>query len=257
MFRVLIVEDEHIIRKGLVYGFDYQAMGCVVIGEASNGQMGIEKIKQLKPDIVITDINMPIMDAFQMLEGTRDYTYSTIVVSGYNDFSNAQRAIKYGVSEFIVKPIDGEQFEEAIERAKQQARVKQYYLEEQKKNQEVTAVQLLEKEFTASENDIVKQMIAYVEANYSERFVFQDVACEVGYSPTLLQNHFKKYMNTTFNDYVNRYRIQKATELLKEKKLKLYEIAEHCGFSDYKYFNKVFKKYISVSPKEFLELLEV
>lgn len=224
MFRVLIVEDEHIIRKDLVYVFDYQTMGCVVVGEASNCQMGIEKIKLLNPDIVVTDINMPILDAFQMLEGTRDYTYSTIIVFGYSKFSNAQHAMKYGVSEFIVKPIDGDQFAEALERAKQQSRVKRYYLEEQKKKKGVTAVQLIEKEFTVSKNEIVKQMVAYVEENYSERFVLQDVASVVRYSPTLLQTHFKKYMNTTFNDYVNRYRIQIATELLKEKELKIYEM---------------------------------
>lgn len=257
MFRVLIVEDEAIIRKGLVYGFNYPEADCVIVGEAANGKIGIEKIKELNPDIVITDINMPIMDAFQMLEATVDYTYSTIIISGYNEFSNAQRAIKYGVSEFIVKPIDMEQFAEALERAKQQSRMNQYYLEEQRKSEDITSIDLIKKEFTANDSEIIKQMILYVENNYSERFVFQDVADEVGYSPSLLQNHFKKYMNTTFNDYVNRYRIQRATEFLREKNLKLYEIAEVCGFSDYKYFNKVFKKYVSVSPKEFMEKLEV
>lgn len=257
MFRILIVEDEAIIRKGLVYGFNYQEADCVVVGEASNGQMGIEKIKQLQPDIVITDINMPIMDAFQMLEATVDYTYSTIIVSGYNEFSNAQRAMKYGVSEFIVKPIDMEQFAEALERAKLQSKINQHYLDQQKKSEDLRSIDLIEKEFTLHDNEIVKQMVAYVEENYAKRFVFQDVANAVGYSATLLHNHFKKYMNTTFNDYVNRYRIQKATELLREKHLKVYEIAELCGFSDYKYFNKVFKKYISVSPKEFMEKLEV
>lgn len=257
MFRILVVEDEPIIRKGLVYGFNYSEADCVIVGEASNGKVGIEKIKELKPDIVITDINMPIMDAFQMLEATMDYSYSTIIISGYNEFSNAQRAMKYGVSEFIVKPIDMEQFAEALERAKQQAKMKQYYLEKQQKSQDITGVELLNKEFTAHDNDIIRQMVSFVEAHFSERFVFQDVANELGYSATLLQSHFKKYMNTTFNDYVNRYRIQRATDYLKEKELKLYEIAEACGFSDYKYFNKVFKKYVSVSPKDFMEKLEV
>jgi len=257
MYRVLIVEDEHLIRKGLVYGFNYQEAGCVVVGEAANGQVGAKKIKELNPDIVVTDINMPIMNAFQMLEETLDYSFSTIIVSGYDEFSNAKKAIKYGVSEFIVKPIDMQQFAAALERAKQQCQMNHYFMEEQKKSGALAQVNLIEKEFTAIENVLIRQMITFVEKNYAKRFVFQDVADEVGYSATLLHNQFKKYMNTTFNDYVNRYRIQKALEHLRNQDLKLYEIAEACGFSDYKYFNKVFKKYVSVSPKEFLERVGV
>ena len=257
MYRVLIVEDEQIIRKGLIYGFNYEAADCVVVGEASNGQEGIDKIKELNPDIVITDINMPIKDAFDLLEETLDYTYAAIIISGYSEFSNAQKAIKYGVSEFIVKPIDMEQFSEALERAKQQCQMKQTYHMEKEKKQDLANVQLIEKEFNSVQSDLINQMIQYVHDHYAQRFVFQDVADEVGYSSTLLHNQFKKYTQLTFNDYVNRYRIQQAIELLKTKELKLYEIAEACGFSDYKYFNKVFKKYLNMSASEFIELLDV
>ncbi|MEM5591379.1 response regulator [Niallia circulans] len=68
MYRVLIIEDEKLIRKWLRYGFDYESVNCVVIGEASDGEEGIELINELKPDIVITDINMPRKMPFKCLK---------------------------------------------------------------------------------------------------------------------------------------------------------------------------------------------
>lgn len=257
MYRVLIVEDEHIIRKGMMYGFNYEKEGCVVVGEASNGEEGVQQIKKLNPDIVVTDINMPIKNAFDMLEETLDYTYSTIIVSGYDEFVNAQKAIKYGVSEFIVKPIDMEQFSEALIRAKHQCELKQNFIKETTNRHSLLNVQLIDMPSQRERDETINKMIRFVDDNFNKRFVFQDVAAQVGYSPTLLHTKFKSYMNMTFNDYVNRYRIQKAVDYLKQNELHLYQIAEECGFSDYKYFNKVFKKYLNMSASEFMELVEL
>ena len=257
MYRVLIVEDEYIIRKGMVYGFNYEKMNCVVVGEAANGQEGITKIKELQPDIVITDINMPIKNAFEMLEETMDFTYSTIIVSGYDEFANAQKAIQYGVSEFIVKPIETSQFENALTRAKQQSKINQHFNQEQEDRSAIINQELIIKNDATIQDHVIQKMIHFVEQNYHKRFVFQEVANELGYSTTLLHNRFKEYMNLTFNDYVNRYRIQKSIELLKESEVKLYEVATQCGFSDYKYFNQVFKKYINMSASEFINLTQM
>ena len=65
MYRVLIVEDEDIIRKGIAYTMDWVGMGCTIVGEAANGQEGIDKIRELQPDIVLADIMMPVIDGYQ------------------------------------------------------------------------------------------------------------------------------------------------------------------------------------------------
>ncbi|HFL3174641.1 TPA: helix-turn-helix domain-containing protein, partial [Clostridioides difficile] len=77
---------------------------------------------------------------------------------------------------------------------------------------------------------------------------------EYNLSCTYLNTKFKSETGYTFNDFLNRYRMQKAVELLKSDQYKVYEIAEMVGFSDYKYFIKVFKKYIGCSPAKFMEL---
>ena len=68
MLRVMIVEDEDMIRKGLVFTIDWLSMDCVVVAEASNGQEGYERILEYKPDVVIADICMPFMDCIEMIQ---------------------------------------------------------------------------------------------------------------------------------------------------------------------------------------------
>ena len=106
MYKVLLVEDEEIIRKGLMYLVDWEKEDCVVVGEAGDGVEGTEKIRKLRPDMVITDVRMPFLSGLDMLEQTRSIPYAAIVISGYDEFEYAKRAIKLGVKDYIVKPID-------------------------------------------------------------------------------------------------------------------------------------------------------
>ena len=71
MLRVIILEDEDIIRRGLVCTLDWQAMGCVVVGDAADGRQGLELIARTQPDVVLTDIRMPCLDGLQLAEKLR------------------------------------------------------------------------------------------------------------------------------------------------------------------------------------------
>ncbi|EHI69453.1 response regulator receiver domain protein [Streptococcus ictaluri 707-05] len=108
MYKLVIVEDEHLIRKWLHYAIDYKSLGILVVGEAKDGKEGAALIKETHPDIVLTDINMPIMTAFEMFDATQDYSYAKIILSGYADFPNARSALHYGVLEFLTKPLEKE-----------------------------------------------------------------------------------------------------------------------------------------------------
>ena len=168
MYKVLIVEDERLIRQRLVYGIDFTELDCVVIGEARDGKEGSDMIQELSPDIVLTDINMPVMTAFDMLEQTITQTYSTIILSVYNEFSNAQKAIKYGVTEFVVKPFKESDIVEAIQRAKEQVDEQRYLKHLQKsETMEHTAVYNLTK--TAFVDPIVGEMIDYIHTHFSKK----------------------------------------------------------------------------------------
>ena len=114
MYRVLIVED--IIRKGIAYTMDWVSMGCTIIGEAANGREGVEKIQELKPDIVLADIMMPVMDGIEMIrKGQEIADFKAIIMTSYADFEYAKKAIDLGVSAYLMKPVDGEELKKSVE----------------------------------------------------------------------------------------------------------------------------------------------
>ena len=128
MFKVLIIEDEDIIREGLKFSLDWGKENCQIVGEAANGVEALEKITKLKPDILLLDLNMPLKNGLMVLkESYQTALYSTIIISGYDDFEKAKEAIKYGVTEYLLKPVDHEELIVALRKAREAIELKQQY----------------------------------------------------------------------------------------------------------------------------------
>lgn len=115
--RVLIVEDEPIIRQGIINKVDWAGLGAVLVGEAGNGAEGLEVLKNQAVDLVLVDIRMPIMDgpAFIRQASARYPDLQMIVISGFNDFEYARQAIRYGVKEYLLKPVDAEELNSRLQ----------------------------------------------------------------------------------------------------------------------------------------------
>ncbi len=254
MYKVIVAEDEDIIRKGLVYSVPWAEMDCSVVGEARNGVEGVELIKRLEPDIVMADINMPVLDGLGMIRETyEDYNYSAIILSGYSNFEYARTAIRYGVTGYLLKPLKKEDLLEAVKDAKEKCLLRRTWLDRKQEQEKWKNIQLIPKEESSREDDaVVRDMLAFISQHYTEKMVLQDVVDALNYSETFLNKKFKKQMGTTFIEYLNRFRIQKALELLKDGKTAVQDVSWMCGIGDYKYFNMVFKKYIGCSPKEYV-----
>lgn len=258
MYKVLIVEDEDIIRKGLMFMVNWQEAGCVVVGEAVNGGDGLEKIRENRPDIVIVDINMPVLDGLGMLEKSiQEYGYDAIIVSGYSEFAYARRAITLGVTEYLLKPVNFNELYDALGKITRKqtaaARIRGEMKLIDMEKRKLGILDPLWSEYLPGGNPHVEFMMDYIKEHYSSRVSLTDVSGQCGMSCTYLNTKFKSSTGYTFNDFLNRFRVQKAVGLLKENKYKVYEIADLVGFSDYKYFIKVFKKYVGCSPVRFVE----
>lgn len=142
---MLIVDDEPIIRKGLAKLVESNELGWVVIGEASNGQEAIRQITYLRPQLVLTDIRMPLADGLEVARYAAEHMPETAVVilTGYRDFEYAQAAIRYGVREFLLKPCPEEEVCRVLREAYGQFRERVLLREKEAQQQRIQEEQLL------------------------------------------------------------------------------------------------------------------
>lgn len=118
MYKILIAEDEWIIRNSLMEAIDWAKVGCEVVGGARDGQEALELIEQFMPDIVISDIKMDGMDGLELCKNINNLFsgIKVIFITGHSEFEYAQSAIKMGVKDFLLKPTDPDKLLEAVER---------------------------------------------------------------------------------------------------------------------------------------------
>lgn len=256
MYSVVLVEDEDIIRKGIRYSVPWEEHGYVVVGEARNGVEGKELIQTLNPDIVITDIEMPVMNGLEMIMETKyQYDYVAILLTGYSEFEYAREAIRIGVSDYILKPLNQEEILEALDRAALECKNIRLLRQENQSRAELKNLSLLSNlKLEEPDDPLVTSILDFITDHYSQKITLSDLAEHVHYSERYINQRFQKALGTTVIEYLNRYRIQKAIALLQEDKLAISEIGFLCGIGEYKYFNYVFKKYVGCSPKEYKSL---
>ncbi|WHY94715.1 response regulator [Neobacillus cucumis] len=119
MIKMIMLEDEPWIRKGIEHMLPWRDLGIEYVGFASNGKDGLKLVEKYQPDIILTDIKMPVMCGIQFVEQLRelDYLYPKVIfLTGYNEFTYAKEAIKYGVVDYILKPIDSNELLNTITR---------------------------------------------------------------------------------------------------------------------------------------------
>lgn len=259
MLRVLIAEDEDIIRKGLVCTTDWLSMNCVVVAEAANGQEGYEKILEYRPDVVIADICMSYLDGIEMIEKASETVhFKSILLTSYADFEYARRAITAKVSEYMLKPIDEEKLAEIMKRLEKEI------AEERQKEQAMEQLDQLELQGgnlnleyfmkrDHSENGYIAKTLEKIQTSYAEKISIESISEELGVSASYLSRKFKEATGQTFLDFLNKYRVQQATVLLATGQYRINEISDATGFTDYKHFCAVFKKYTLMSPTKFIK----
>lgn len=255
--KVLIVEDEEIIRKGLIGTIDWESKGCTIVGEAINGLDGMNKIIQNLPDLVITDIKMPKMSGLEMVKECylRGIYFETILLTSYGEFEYAKEGINLGVIGYILKPLDEDLLYSALDKVKQrvekQKNLKKIVGSKEEKNIFFDINSHIEK--ARSQNKYVYKALKSIKENYSKKMNIVDVSEELEVSSGYLSRKFKEELDETFLEVVNKYRVEKSIKLLLEQELKMYEISDRVGFTDYKHFCNVFKKYMGVAPGEFIK----
>ncbi len=257
MYRIVICEDEFTVRRGLVMTTPWNDMNCEVIGEADNGKDGLEMILRLTPDIVISDIQMPIMDGLEMMEKVNEsYQPAFIVLSAFSHFEYAQKALKLGAIDYLLKPFKDEDLANAIDLAKSSIdriiRIKDSFNAQLENDPQNRIEKYLSTSIKSKHENIIK-IIEYVHTYYNEDISVLSASDQIMMSESYVNRLFREETDYTFHEYLTLYRIKKACEMLRESNVRISEVSSSVGYKDQRYFSVVFKKYMGLTPKAYKE----
>lgn len=234
--QVVLVDDEIMIREGFKRLFDWASHDCEVVGEAADGMEALAQIDHLQPDIVIMDINIPIINGLKVIQTSRmrypDMAF--IIVSGYDDFSYCREALRMRITDYILKPVNYEEFGSCIDRLK-------IALYENRKTEEQDD----------QEERTITGIIRYLQEHLDKEISLNILADEFHLSSQYISQLFKSEIGVNFLAYLTSIRMERAKKLLLATSLSIGEISEKCGYADYRVFTKAFKKEEGSTPSQY------
>lgn len=237
--KLLIADDEDIIRNGIAKYVQLHTDRFEVL-QADNGETTLEMIMRYHPEIILLDIQMPKKDGVEILKNMKNaaITSHVIILSGHDDFKYAQQAVRYGARDYLLKPVRSSDILSMLLEIADEVEGGKAEIE-------------YDRESEGDRYKIVDIAKEYVKEHYFENLTLNNVADKVGITPGYLSTLFNRNEQGGFVDYLNCVRIETACIYLKQGYFKIYEIAYKVGFKDEKYFTKVFRKVMGMSPSEY------
>lgn len=238
MYTLLIADDERWIRQGLVTAIDWNRLNITRVLEAENGSQALKIAQEQRPDVVVADIRMPGLDGLALCEQLKQLypDIQLLLISGYQEFAFAQRAVQLGAKDYILKPIDERQLMESVTRCLRQV--------------DKNRAREPKPECRSASHRSVRAVLEYVENNYAQHISLSTAAKHAHMNPSYLSKLFCDEMGETFTKYLMKVRVERAKRLLAESTMHIYEVGEQVGYGDIKYFVKVFKSVTGQTPSE-------
>lgn len=235
--RILVADDERMIRQGLQILITRHYRDLIVV-EASNGQhcwdlLSIEPRIQL----AFVDIRMPELDGLQVCEKikTAGLPVKVAIISGFRDFDYARQAFRYGVADYLLKPVNPSDVLRLVHEVVQVPPL---------------TADLIEKQ----ERLLIEQVRTWVHDHLHQDITLIDLSQRFHYSLTYLSMLFKKEIGTGFQEYVLDCRMQRAKHLLLDPALRIADIAQQVGYTNPKAFSIAFRKVCGLPPTEYREM---
>ena len=285
MIKIMVVDDNALVRRAVCETIDWAAMGCEIEGRLTNGIEGLRYAKEHHPDIVITDIKMPGMDGLEMVKALKEEydKFSSIVITGFDEFQYAQQALRLGAADILLKPIENKELVETVRRIAGGSMERRYgggglsRVGSLGRDEKLTGNVSLNGTFGLTENQILNEMIreehmqfleekkeehyaivvrralAYMREILSRKISLTELADYVGLSAAHLSRLIKKDTGKSFIDVLNQIRLETAVQLLREGRYKVYEVSNMVGIDNYAYFYQFFKKETGKSPTEYIQ----
>ena len=235
-YKVVLVDDEITIREGFKRLFDWEAHGCEIVGEAADGVAAINVVDSLHPDIVIMDINMPLMNGLEVIQVLkRKYPrIAFIIVSGYDDFEYCREALRLKIVDYILKLVNFEEFGETIDNLK----ISIYKDEESETERK-------------GDSQLIFNMTGYLKEHLSEDISLKKLADYFHLTPNYAGQVFKDKIGVGYQAYLTNLRMEEAKSLLLTTQKPVAEVAELVGYKDYRIFTRTFKRVEKVTPTKY------
>ena len=227
MYKLLLVDDEEIIRTGVTEMIDWEAMGITLTAACENAIAALESMTDELPDILMTDVRMPGMDGLTMLEEVRKQMPDCrcIFISAYDQFAYAQKALRLEACDYLLKPFMDEELLETVQKA----------------------LEGLE-DHASSGNAMVDAIMKYIRENLSSALTLNDLSERFGLVPSYISSLISRYTGRTFSDYLREERLRLARTLLDDPTIHVDEVARRLGYKNYITFYKMFQRFEGMSP---------
>lgn len=229
-YGVIIVDDEPWVAVDAMHSINWGGFGFTILGSYTNARTAAEEIVRLRPALVLTDICMPGLDGFQLIElcRARGADCRFAMLTGHGDIGYAQRAIRADVDDYFMKALNPDEVHRYLARL---------------------ARELVARDASPEVGSLAfRNALTYIKLHSAEKLQLEDVAEAVGFGKTYLCALFQKNMATTFTQYLLGIRLERAKELLKNTDLKLEEVARRCGIGEPSHFFRLFKKATGLTP---------
>jgi YesN/AraC family two-component response regulator len=247
ILKAVVAEDEELILNHIIKHIHGFQLGFSVVGAAQNGKQALELIEEHSPDLLLTDIRMPVIDGLELLKQvTLNYPYiKTIIISGYSEFEYAKQAIKYGVKDYLLKPLEPDELREALTAIKVSL-----------ENETQALLRQLARNAPGNQTpeEIVAIVARFIKENFTQEINLNSLAKSFNFNASYLSKLFKKHYDETPVKYLLALRINEAKHLLRGRpELDVKTVGELVGYPDPFYFSRVFKQMTGKSPSEFRE----
>lgn len=259
MIRVLIVDDETIacsLIRGIIQNH-FPQIG--MIGEAHNGKVAVEKAREMEPDIIIMDVEMPMVNGIDASRQIRKLFpgCAIIFLTAFASFTYAKQAITLGVEEYLLKPIEETALVAVIGQALRKLRKDALTEGSTSRRREEKSQETRDKEaLEAAESSgrsllVVHEVKSYIDVHYMEDISVESLADKFRISVSHFNRIFKQNFQVNCKEYITGVRMEKAKKYLSSPALTVSEVGSMVGYPDANYFAKVFRRKTGMTPKEY------
>lgn len=233
--RILIVDDERLVRFSLRSMLEESGPGRFEVVEASNGAEMIRSFEEVVPDVALVDIKMPGMDgltAIETIDEEQRKRTAWVILTAQQTFDAAQRAIRLGASDYLLKPVDPDSLLRVVEN-----------LEEQ-------LMPVAPAGELATDNPLVQRAAQWSAEHLRESIGLAQAAEAVGVSANYLSTVFHQHAGLTFTQYLTRLRMEEARRLLREQGGTVRAVAERVGYQSHRHFARRYHAHFGHYPSE-------